>query len=46
MQTLGSKGELKLTQCIRGSGLPWTDAYHASHTESHMGIVKSGGGFS
>ena len=28
IQTLGSKGELKITQWIRGSGLAWTDAYN------------------
>ena len=30
IQTLGSKGELKITQWIRGSGLAWTYAYDKS----------------
>ena len=30
VQTLGSKGELKITQWIRGSGLAWTNAYKKS----------------
>ena len=30
VRTLGSKGELKITQWIRGSGLAWTNAYNKS----------------
>ena len=30
VRTLGSKGELKITQWIRGSGLAWTNAYDKS----------------
>ena len=32
MQTLGSKGELKIMQWIRGSSLAWTDAYNKTCT--------------
>ena len=49
IQTLGSKGELKITQWIRGSGLAWTDAYNKSYI-CHMEIlrdrVRGGGGYS
>ena len=30
VQTLGSKGELKITQWIKGSGLAWINAYNKS----------------
>ena len=35
IQTLGSKGELKITQWIRGSGLAWTDTYNKLRMNSH-----------
>ena len=44
IDAIGQKGEVKITQWIRGSALSWTDSYNKPHPmEIHQGILKVGG---